>query len=253
MSNFEALFGDILQDITGCRSTPDNEEGSDFKNNCDDTIMSLVGQAKEIKLHLLRSVENLPDTALVDPRPSFTLVHSTVSTFTSKVVTHLPEAQAERIAEFVPFGAEAVCLLAHVMGQGLSPDICESYRDNVVLAASVMSRYPGAISTNFKLLLAQNALVCVTSGDLTEKFRNECFKTLTTGITNNPEHLASINKLHSCPARKHIGAFSELVFDLYAVCHRHIWERHSNVSGKISADTMQIIRMQALLDSMLDI
>ncbi len=225
MENFRALLGDVLENIAGVRTTPEVADESDFQIACNELILSLERQSPEMMASIAQEFNTLPETVVVDFTQAFPAILDVLQSFTEKSTAHLQPAQTNIINRFIPIGSEAICLIAHVLGRGRDPDTFESNREIVVLAASLMSEYPGPISANLKVHMAMNADCCVKDGDLTADFRAKCSNMLTGMISRHPESRDHVERLRSCPARKHIQVFAGIIFDLYAACHRSAWER----------------------------
>lgn len=225
MENFRALLGDVLEKTAGVRTTPEVTEESDFQIACNELILSLERQSPEMLEQVRQACDELSDTTVVDFTQAFPLLEHTIRDFTARSTTHLQPAQTSVINRFLPIGAEAICLIAHTLGRGRDPDTFESNRDVVVLAASLMSEYPGPISANLKVHMAMNAGSCMKDGDLTPDFRAKCSRMLSGMIAQHPESKERVARLRSCPARKHVDIFAGIIFDLYAACHRSVWER----------------------------
>ncbi len=227
MENFRALLGDVLIKTAGVRTTPEVTEESDFQVACNELILSLEKQYPKMLDVISEDFDSLDDATIVDFTRAFPRIEVALHMFTAASTRHLPEAQTNIIHRFLPIGAEATCLIAHTLGRGKDPDTFESNRDTVVLAASLMSQYPGPISANLKERIAVNATSCMQDGDLTTDFRTRCSQMLTGMISAHPKSLEHVQRLRSCPARKHIDIFAGIIFDLYAACHRSVWERLS--------------------------
>jgi hypothetical protein len=225
LQNVSNLFGDILERYTGVREAPDDGKESGFSLACDELIRLLETQREEIFDDLQPNLHGIDNQSIVDVSLVIPVVQRTIEKAIMRNTGTISRPQTERMAHFAPIGSAAICLLAHRMAGGKHPDIFESNRENVVLCGSLMARYPAPISANFRQLVAGNVDSFRKSDDITGDFRHFCARMITNAATLNPLMVEKMQRFDSCPAKKNVGMFCGLTFDLHARCYRHVWER----------------------------
>lgn len=231
LQNVSNLFGDILERYTGLREAPDPDKQSAFSIACDELVFLLESQADQIRNDLAPHLDGLPDDTVYDAAPVIGVIRETIEKAVMRNADRFPDAQVETMARFAPVGASAVCILAQRMGHGADPDTFESNREKVILCGSLMARYPAPISANFRQMMQRSTHSVIRTGDISDTFREYCSRMIMGAADINPHMLEKIRRFDACPAKKNVGRFCGLTFDLHATCYRHVWER---LSGQCS-------------------